>query len=634
MSKLWPRQRRQAVWLLLLFVCGCTSARELCALVVPEQVHLEVRQPEQIASYARREYPPPPTVSSPGPPLVASNLSLDDAIRIALANANVIRVLAGATVTSSLQTVYDPAISNTSIDVARAAFDPTLTVTNTIDRLDDPLGVLAPTRPLGALITAVDTHDYTVKADLSQRNVLGGTVDLTFLNSYDRFRPGVFPLNPQDTYSLALSYTQPLLKGAGVAYNVAPIVIARLNTERSYFQFKDSVQELVRGVIEAYWDVVFARIDVWAKRQQVEQGEEGFRFADAKQRVGQGNAADVAQARVALSNFKANLVGAEGNLLQREAALRNILGLPPTEPPIIVPTTAPMPIRVEPRWRETVLLAEDRRPDLIELQLVLDADLQSLLQAKNQAQVQVDASVYYKWNGLEGQTPSGATISTTAGQFADWSVGVNFSVPLGLRQSRAALRSAELIIAKDRANVDQGLHAAVHELADSFRNLDQHYEQYRAFKETREAARENLKQQLAVYKSGIGKTGIYLNVLQAISDWGNAISSEAQALTQYNIDLATLERRTGTILETHGVWFFEERYRSMGPFGRFGLQHCYPAAVIPGPNGERYPAGNEPAERSFQMDTPSIPRNPTLEEIRGNGDGGPSVRAVLQPPKS
>src|SRR5205823_6206706 len=182
------------------------------------------------------------------------------------------------------------------------------------------------------------------------------------------------------------------------------------------------------------WDVVFARADVGAKRKQVEQGEFGYKFAEARQRQGFGTAAEAAQARSALFNFKANLVGAEANLLQREAALRNILGLPPTEPARLVPTTSPTPWRVEPHWDEMLKLAQVQRPDLIELQLILEADQQSLVLARNQARPQLDATMLYRWNGLEGRTPSGANLSTGSGEFTDWSLGVNFSVPLGLRQ--------------------------------------------------------------------------------------------------------------------------------------------------------------------------------------------------------
>jgi outer membrane protein TolC len=411
-------------------------------------------------------------------------------------------------------------------------------------------------------------------------------------------------LDPRNRSSVELGYIQPLLQGAGIGPNLAPVVIARINTERSYFQFKDSLQELVRGVIEAYWAVVFARTDVWARRQQVDQGQAAFERASARKRQGFATAAEVAQAQLALSNFQAGLVAAEANLLQREAALRNIMGFPPNDPRRIVPVSPPAQSRLVVDWQELVRLAQERRPDLIELKLIIEADEQLLMQARNQAMPRLDAVALYRWNGLEGETPSGIRIASDAGQFDDWTLGVNFSVPLGLRQSRAVLRQQELIIERDRANLDQGVHNAIHGLALSNRNLDQFYEQYRAFASTRAAARVNLDQQLAEYRAG---RAIFLNVLQAITDWGNAVSAEAQALAQYNAELAALERQTGTILETHGITFAEERYRSIGPLGRLGSDRCYPAAVVPGPNVERYPSSSEPAEQALPLESPGSP---------------------------
>ena len=95
---------------------------------------------------------------------------------------------------------------------------------------------------------------------LSKINTLGGTARLGVDVNPSRAQalPGTLPLNPQTRSSIELSYTQPLLQGAGRAVNLAPIVIARLNTERSYFQMKDSMQQSVRSVIGAYWAVVFA----------------------------------------------------------------------------------------------------------------------------------------------------------------------------------------------------------------------------------------------------------------------------------------------------------------------------------------------------------------------------------------
>jgi outer membrane protein TolC len=346
---------------------------------------------------------------------------------------------------------------------------------------------------------------------------------------------------------------------------------------------------------------------VWARRQQVEQGSFALTRAEAQRRAGMVNSAVVAQARVALNNFKATLIASESNLLQREAALRNIMGLSPTEPPKFTPTSAPTPVRIEPKWDEILRLASENRPDLIELKLILEADRQALLVAQNQALPQVNATLLYRWNGLEGQTPSGAFLSTDPGQFADWTLGVNFAVPLGLRQARAGLRRSELLLARDRANLDQGLHFAAHTLAGNMRNLAQFFEQYKAYQETRKAAHTNLEQQLAEFRVG---RSIFLNVLQAITDWGNAVSSEAQALAQYNIELASLERQTGTILDTHGVRFIEERYKSIGPLGRCAEKPCYPKAVVPEPNTPRYPTADEPAEKALEREKPALPGAP------------------------
>ena len=157
---------------------------------------------------------------------------------------------------------------------------------------------------------------------------------------------------------------------------------------------------------------------------------------------------------------------------------------------------------------------------------------------------------------------------------------------------------------RDRANLRQGVHAVVHDLATTVRVVDQAYEQYKAFVQARKAARVNLERQLALYRTG---QQIYLNVLQAITDWGNTISAEASALTQYNTFLATLEQQTGTILETHGVYFFEEQYASTGPLGRLFPDVCYPATLIPSPSEPRYPVTEDSAEAAFELERPERP---------------------------
>ncbi len=574
----------------------------------PEQRTIKVRDPSQLQQYELPDSPAPPTVTNRTQDLETRYITLDEAIRIALANARVVRVLAGNTAVASGSTIYDAALTNTSIDQVNARFDPTVRVDQSFNREEKPGATPDPLDPVNrSIITGNANQDYNLGVGVTKQNAYGGTSEIGI--GANPSSPGFVPsLNRSSLSSAFLKYTQPLLRGGRLAPNLAPIMLARIDTERSYFQLKDSVQEEVRSVIEGYWNLVFARTDVWARRRQVDQLREAVRRIRARVGVTFDNRADQAQVELALANARANLVSSEANVLQREAALRNLLGILPSDNTVYVPVTPPVADQFVADWRSIVQIAQERRPDLIELKLILEADSQLLIQANNNALPKLDAVALYRWNGLEGEMPNGTTLRSGAGEFTDWTLGINFSVPIGLREGRAGLRRVELLIARDRANLDQGMHATIHSLATNVRDLDTAYENYAAFKTAREAARVNLDSQILRYQTGAKDRNdqpiILLNVLQAIAEWGNTISGEASALAQYNVQLATLERQTGTILETHGVYLYEERYGSIGPLGRLAAPVCYPESNQPTPNDDRYGGSDEPAEDSFNLKPP------------------------------
>lgn len=622
---------RKLLLLVFLAASGCAlSADEICHnIILPEQQTIVTRDPEQFPPARIPPNVPPRTVSQPMPGTLDWEMSLDDAIRIALENAKVIRVLAGTAAVTSGQTIYDAAITNTTIDQTQAAFDPIAHWNNTWNRINTPQGEFltltggeraggssgnfvpgTTATNLTSFITSFPVNGYTSDLGLTKTNVLGGKWSLDYLENPTRIADvGPFPLNPQDTSTVTLSYTQPLLQGGGFQLNMAPIVIARLNTEQSYFQYKDSVQQLVLGTISAYWSLVQARVDAWARKIQEEQSKEAYDRERARFKTGFSDAGTLAQTHVTYTQFRASRIAADADVLTREGTLRNLLFLPPNEGRRIIPTSKPTTQRLPHDWDGVVRLAEIRRPDVIELKIIVEADQQRLIQAKNQALPKLDAVALYRWNGLSGELPNGDDVSTHAGQFTDWSAGINFSVPLGLRQGRAQVRQQRLLIARDQANVEQQLHLAIHQLAQTLRNLDSAYEQYLAYKESRVAADINLRVQNEKFRTG---QTIYLNVLQALNDWGSAVESEAQQLLAYNTALATLEQQTGTILETHGLVFFEERFRAAGPL--LCTDRMYPAAQPPIGSPQAFPSSGEPSENSFDL------KNPASRDAKPSGE--------------
>ena len=616
----------------LLLSAKSADAQRVLPTLFPEQRSIQIRDPSQLPKYRINDSVPPPTVSTKVD-LEPYPVSLDDVIRISLSRTDVVRILVGTTATSSGQTIYDTAITNTTIDQSNARFDPVLSANTAYNNVESP-NIGAAAVPGQALLYGIRSDAYANSANLSKLNALGGTSEIGWNSTTTQFRPDIFLLNPQTSSSTTLKYTQPLLKGAGFGPNLAPIVISRINTEISFFTLKDSVQEMVRGVIEAYWMLVYARTDVWSKQQQIEQLEVVVNRIKSRVKVAFDNRADLSQVQVTLANTRAALVTSRANVIQREDALRNIIGMPPSDGKRLIPYSPPNDERFHPDWSQILEIASERRPDLVELKLIIEADQQQILLAKNAALPQLDGVALYRWNGLEGTTPSGQQLQTGTGANTDWTLGVNFSVPLGLRQSRAGLRQRELTIVRDRINLNQGMHNAAHLLATNIRTLDQNYELYLAYREVREAAKINLDYQLARYRTG---SAILINVLQAVTDWGNAISNEANALAAYNTTLATLERQTGTILETHGVRFFEERFGSIGPLGRFVPDVCYPLDNRPSLNGDRYPMSDKPSEEKFELEQPKNMRTKPLdidyekEDLPGLEESLPDVPPAPKP---
>src|SRR5688572_13541420 len=137
----------------------------------PEQRTTIVRQPAELRQYPLPVSSRPPTVadaaSDRSPQL---RLSLDEAIRTALENDRVIRVLAGETAVHSGRTIYDVAIANTVVDQETARFNPFITVNNNWDQLKLPSAIPDPGDPSNTLINGFRTDQHRLDAAISKDN--------------------------------------------------------------------------------------------------------------------------------------------------------------------------------------------------------------------------------------------------------------------------------------------------------------------------------------------------------------------------------------------------------------------------------------------------------------------------------
>ena len=118
-------------------------------------------------------------------------------------------------------------------------------------------------------------------------------------------------------------------------------------------------------------------------------------------------------------------------------------------------------------------------------------------------------------------------------------------MPIGFRAPLANTRQAQYQLLRQRAFLQQIVHQTTHSLARFFLEVDANYKQFRTAQRLRAAAQQRLEAQRAFYEEG----RITIDrLLDAVSQYANAIAQEAQYMTSYNTSIAALEEAKGTLL--------------------------------------------------------------------------------------
>jgi hypothetical protein len=292
----------------------------------------------------------------------------------------------------------------------------------------------------------------------------------------------------------------PLANNAGVEPLPGPgVVIARLNSDASPLNFKAAIMAHVRSIEQQYWALSQQHITLWSRETAVRLGTELLARERAELVTGRGgNNADIAEAEQQLENYKLNLVSATSDLMTTEKQLRNILGLPAHDNRRIVPATPPTEAKVEPKWEDSVAAMLASQPDIAQQrQLIGVAELRAI---------------------IEGENPT-----------------------LPVEQREASQRELE----KQQDFLKQILHQTTHSLARFFFEIDASYKQFRTARTLREAAQKRLEAQRAFYEEGRVTID---RLLDAVTQYTNAIAQESLYKTTYNTSIAALEEAKGTLL--------------------------------------------------------------------------------------
>ncbi len=287
--------------LLLVLGSGCRAKREVTFehRADFQPYALEIDYPDtnvQLASAIGDEQPAPFTLREPAPEDIRP-ISLNEALQTSLRNSEVMRDIGVRVVAApqSSSTIYDPALTQVFEEAALSAFDAQFT-TSLFSGQDDrarnqffPNFAAAQTSTTSSVFNAEINKTAATGARFAVRNQTMRTSTSPFFitNLFRSYYDTMFEIEAR----------QPLLQGAGIAYNriagpnATPgtyngIVVARIRTDIALADFEIAVRDLVEDVQVAYWLLYYAYRDLDAQLAARDAALESWRTAKTQMEAG------------------------------------------------------------------------------------------------------------------------------------------------------------------------------------------------------------------------------------------------------------------------------------------------------------------------------------------------------------
>lgn len=485
-------------------------------------------------------------------------LSLKDCILKALENNLDIKVQA-----------FNPEISEVSVSQAREAFLPKMYL-NYLNQSQNQIGSWW----LEGTNYSQDRAQYTFS--LSNKVVTGGELSLYYYNTTTDSTRRFNSINPMYDNQFLLNINQPLLKNFGPGVNRYDINRAQNMKDISTLDLNRTIDEKVYEVERVYWNLVKSIESLKVQQMALQQSRQQLENTREAARVGTKSAIDVLGAETEVVNFEGQVLNAQAQLEMYEDQLKALLNIPPDgmdSLKSIVPLDQPLLEKPNISLDDALEIALANNPQIVRLEKELENSQLAVRYYRNQLLPQLDLNFRLYYYGLGGvrflyqndnaltgivvgqeeTTRWDAFKDILKGRYPNLSIQLQLNIPLENIFSRASLAKAKLEEEKNKVEKERQEKAVYYELLEVFKNLinsEKAIESSTRYKEMMEKKVEVEEQR---YRLGLVQSSEWLFSYQR--QLASAKSGEIQAIINYKIAVAQLEKAMGISLEKKNLKF-------------------------------------------------------------------------------
>jgi outer membrane protein TolC len=447
---------------------------------------------------------------------------------------------------------------------------------------------------------------------IQKRTATGATYALRSNGGYNRFDQG----GSFFTGTLEAEWRQPMMQGAGTTFNLiagpnAPVgsyngvFIARINTDISLADFEAGVINLINDVETAYWELYFAYRNLDALISGRESALRAWQQASERLKIGLDARDSEAQARAFYYQFSAQVndaLSGRTGLYASEQNLRYMIGFTATDGRLIRPSTDPLQAMVMFDWQSSLNDAINQRVEIRRQQWTIKRRELELIAARLNRRARLDALSQYRIRGVGDHFTGSNELFDSLGSlnYQEWRSGLEWSFPVGLRQSSTAVRAAQLNLARDIALLEEQQLRISHDLSTAARQIARSYEQLQINYNRVEADKAQVEVLEARFKSGRDNIRFLLQAQQQLAQSSSALF---RALVDYNLAVRDFHQEKGSLLTYNQISLTEDAINGAMLSGAYQRGRF----LTPRDNPERVQAQAPVSRGGFDPSTIGVP---------------------------
>lgn len=341
------------------------------------------------------------------------------------------------------------------------------------------------------------------------------------------------------TDTASVSVNQPLLRGAGLDVNLAPLRTARIQERINKLSLESTVSGVVSSIIYRYRALLQAQEEVRLAELSLERTRGLLETNRALIEAGRMAAADIVQTESELASQEVVVLGAYRRRESAQLALLQVLALDPRTNVVAEDQVKAEKLVID--LDRAVALGFDSRMDILSQRLAIDQARQTLMLAKNNRlwDVSLTASVGRRedvdpvWGAQDPRTDS--------------AVGLRVGIPLGDYGPKQAELRAETSLRTMQLRYEELSQAVEAQIRDAVQTVEMNWLQLEAARRARDLAARALDLQQEKLKVGRASN---FEVLSFQDNLRNADAQELNARIAYLNALTALDEQIGSTLET------------------------------------------------------------------------------------